>query len=247
MPDMSGKVALITGASRGIGRSIAMMFASTGINVVCVSRKADPLKKVVTEIQAAGGDALAISLDVSSLGDMTDGVKRGIEHYGNIHILVNNAAILRDKLILRMNEEDWDEVMAVNLKGYFNGVKAVTPYMIKNRYGRILNLTSVVAMTGNAGQANYAASKAGVIGLTKSAARELATRNITVNAIAPGYIDTVLTRGLSDKARESLISQIPMERIGKPEDVAHLALFLVSDGAGYITGQTLSVNGGLYM
>ncbi|MFQ6615901.1 MAG: 3-oxoacyl-[acyl-carrier-protein] reductase [Fidelibacterota bacterium] len=247
MPDASGKVAFITGASRGIGRSIARMFAHEGIKVICAARTAEPLQEVVDEIEASGGDALAVPLDVSSLDHVIQGIKRGVDHYGTIHILVNNAAVLRDKLILRMSEEDWDEVMAINLKGYFNGIKAVAPHMIKNRYGRILNLTSVVAMTGNAGQANYAASKAGVIGLTKSVARELASRNVTVNAIAPGYIDTVLTRGLSDKARRALISQIPMERIGEPDDVAHLALFLVSEGAGYITGQTLSVNGGLYM
>lgn len=223
------------------------MFAREGIQVICASRTEERLEAVADEIKASGGEAMAIPLDVSHLEEVARGVKRAVSAYGTIHILVNNAAILRDKLILRMNEEDWDDVMAVNLKGYFNTIKAVTPHMIKNRYGRILNVTSVVAMTGNAGQANYAASKAGVIGLTKSVARELATRNITVNAIAPGYIDTALTRGISEKAREALVSQIPMERIGKPEDVAHLALFLVSDEAGYITGQTLSVNGGLYM
>lgn len=247
MSELAGKVAFITGASRGIGKSIATLFAREGIKVICVSRSGAGLKEVVEEIEAAGGEALAVVLDVSSPDDVAQGVKQGIEQYGSIHILVNNAAILRDKLILRMSEQDWDEVMAVNLKGYFNGIKAVIPHMMKNRYGRILNLTSVVAMTGNAGQANYAASKAGVVGLTKSVARELASRNITVNAIAPGYIDTALTRDLSDKAREALVRQIPLERIGKPEDVAHLALFLVSDGAAYITGQTLSVNGGLYM
>ena len=178
--------------------------------------------------------------------DFQNSVKKATNELGSIDVLVNNAGITKDKLILRMTEDDWDLVQDVNLKGCFNGIKAVTPVMMKARKGRIINITSVVGLTGNAGQANYAASKAGIIGLTKSAAKELASRNISVNAIAPGYIETEMTEGLSESVRSDLLNQIPMGTIGKSEDVAHAALFLASNEAGYITGQVISVNGGLH-
>ncbi len=246
MPDLNGKIAFVTGASRGIGRAIAELFAANGVTVVCASRTVADLEIVVKNIEENGGKALVQQLDVSSMKDFQDAVKKISEELGGIDILVNNAGITRDKLMLRMSEDDWDMVQAVNLKGCFNGIKAVTLAMMKARKGRIINITSVVGLTGNAGQANYAASKAGIIGLTKSAAKELASRNICVNAIAPGYIDTEMTTELSETVRESLLDLIPLGTIGKPEDVAHVALFLASDEAGYITGEVISVNGGLH-
>ena len=247
MLDVKGKVALITGASRGIGRSIAELFGKNGIKVICASRTLEDLETVVSEIEAHGGEAMAFPLDVSKQDEFKACVKKGVERFGTIDILVNNAGIVRDKLLLRMSESDWDIVLNTNLKGCFNGVKAVIPIMIKNRSGRIINITSVVGICGNAGQTNYAASKAGIIGLTKSVAKEFASRNITSNAIAPGYIETDITVQLSDKVKQDLINQIPLGKIGSPEDIAHLALFLASEQAGYITGQTISVNGGLYI
>jgi len=246
MPDLNGKIAFVTGASKGIGRAIAELFAANGVTVVCASRTVADLEIVVKNIKENGGKALVQQLDVSSMKDFQDAAKKISEELGGIDILVNNAGITRDKLMLRISEEDWDMVQAVNLKGCFNGIKAVTLAMMKARKGRIINITSVVGLTGNAGQANYAASKAGIIGLTKSAAKELASRNISVNAIAPGYIDTEMTSELSETVRESLLDLIPMGTIGKPEDVAHVALFLASDEAGYITGEVISVNGGLH-
>ncbi len=207
----------------------------------------DDLEEVVGTIEEAGGEATAVPLDVTDFRKFESCVQQGIEKFGTVHILVNNAGIVRDKLILRMREEDWDEVIEVNLKGCFHGIRAVASAMIKNRYGRIINVTSLVGLTGNAGQSNYASSKAGIIGLTKSAARELASRNITVNAVAPGYIQTELTDRIPENVKEKLTSQIPLKRIGRPDDVADLVLFLASDEAGYITGQTISVNGGLHM
>lgn len=246
MPDLNGKVVFVTGASKGIGRAISEVFATNGATVVCASRTVADLEIVAHNIKENGGTAIVQQLDVSNMKDFQNSVKKATNELGSIDVLVNNAGITKDKLILRMSEDDWDLVQDVNLKGCFNGIKAVTPVMMKARKGRIINITSVVGLTGNAGQANYAASKAGIIGLTKSAAKELASRNISVNAIAPGYIETEMTEGLSESVRSDLLSQIPMGTIGKSEDVAHVALFLASDEAGYITGQVISVNGGLH-
>ena len=247
MPDSDGRVAFVTGASRGIGKAVARLFGSQGVKVVCASRTAADLERVVKDITDSGGEAMATPLDTADTSAFSAAVIQAAERFGPIHILVNNAGIVRDKLILRMSETDWDSVLDVNLKGYFNGIKAATPFMMKNRFGRIINITSVVGITGNAGQSNYAAAKAGAIGLTKSAAKELASRNITVNAIAPGYIETDMTGQLSEDVKNELTTQIPLKRIGSPDDVAQLVSFIASDEAGYITGQTISVNGGLYM
>ncbi len=239
--------AFITGASRGIGLAIAKLFASKGISVTCASRTAEALDEVVSEIRAGGGKAHAIPLDVSNLDDFSRVISESVDQFGGVDILINNAGIVKDNLLLRMKEDDWDSVIDINLKGSFNGIKAVTPLMMKQRSGRIVNITSVSGMMGNAGQANYSAAKAGMIGLTKTTARELASRNITVNAIAPGYIATDMTSKLNEKVKEDLIKHIPLRRIGEAEEIAETALFLCSDAAGYITGQTIAVNGGLYM
>ena len=239
--------AFITGASRGIGLAIAKLFASNGISVTCASRTAETLDEVVSEIRMSSGEAHAIPLDVSNMTDFSRAIAEAADKFGGIDILVNNAGIVKDNLLLRMKEDDWDSVIDINLKGSFNGIKAVTPLMIKQRSGRIINISSVSGMMGNAGQANYSAAKAGMIGLTKTTARELASRNITVNAIAPGYIATDMTSYLDEKVKEDLIKHIPLGRIGEADEVAKTALFLCSDSAGYITGQTIAVNGGLYM
>lgn len=247
MSETDSKVAFVTGASRGIGRAIATLFARKGLKVICASRSRKDLDAVVKDIEGQGGEAMVMPLDVSDFSAFESGIRQGIEEFGAIHILANNAGIVRDRLILRMRDDDWDDVLNVNLKGCFNGIKAVAPIMIRNRYGRIINITSLVGISGNAGQANYAASKAGIIGLTKSAAKELAPRSITVNAVAPGFISTDMTEQLPDKVKEQLVNQIPLKRIGTPDEVASLVLFLASDEARYITGQTVSINGGLYM
>ncbi len=247
MCNIFGKVAFITGAGQGIGKAIALRFSEEGIKVIVADINNSTCQAVADEINSSGGEALAIQLDVSDLESFTLAIKEGFEHFGSVDILVNNAGIVRDKLILRMTEDDWDIVQKVNLKGCFNGIKAVIPLMMKKRFGRIINIASVVALSGNPGQANYVASKAGIIGLTKSVAKELASRNITVNAVAPGYIGTDITAELSDKIKENLIQQIPLKKIGSPEDIAGAVLFLASEDASYITGQTISVNGGLYM
>lgn len=247
MFNISGKVAFITGAGQGIGKAIALRFSEEGVKVVIADINNSTCQAVADEINSSGGEAIAIQLDVSDLESFTLSIQEGFEHFGSVDILVNNAGIVRDKLILRMTEDDWDIVQRVNLKGCFNGIKAVIPLMMKKRFGRIINIASVVALSGNPGQANYVASKAGIIGLTKSVAKELASRNITVNAVAPGYIRTDITAGLSDKIKENLIQQIPLKKIGNPEDIAGAVLFLASEDASYITGQTISVNGGLYM
>lgn len=239
--------AFVTGASRGIGRAIAKLFASNGISVTCASRTIEALDEVVSEIRESGGEAHAIRLDVSDMSDFASAVAESAEKFGSVDILVNNAGIVKDNLLLRMKENDWDSVIDINLKGCFNGIKAVTPLMMKKRSGRIINLSSVSGMMGNAGQANYSAAKAGMIGLTKTTARELASRNITVNAIAPGYIATDMTSDLNDQVKEELINHIPLGRIGTADEIAETALFLCSAAAGYITGQTIAVNGGLYM
>ena len=241
------KSAFISGASKGIGLAIAKLFAKNDIIVTCASRTIEDLETVVSEIKRSGGKAQAIKLDVSNTIDFAQAANQTVEQYGKIDILVNNAGIVRDSLMIRMKEKDWDSVIDINLKGCFNGIKAVTPFMMKNRFGRIINVSSVSGIMGNAGQANYSASKAGVIGLTKTAAKEFASRGITVNAIAPGYIDTDMTSSLNEKLKEDLVKHIPLRRIGKVSEIAETVLFLSSNEAGYITGQTIAVNGGLYM
>ena len=244
---LSKKVAVVTGASRGIGRSMAETYARAGAHVICVSRNEDALNVVADGIKSNGGSASVTAINVSNLEEFQNLIKDTTDKYGSVDILVNNAGITRDTLIVRMSEEDWDTVIDVNLKGAFNGIKAVTRTMMKQRFGRIINISSVVGLTGNAGQVNYAASKAGLIGLTKATAKEIGSRGITVNCIAPGYIATDMTGQMDDKAKDLLISQIPLGRIGSPDDIAATALFLASDEAGYITGQTFTVDGGMVM
>ncbi len=245
---LAEKTALVTGASRGIGRATALELAKAGVKVaVNFAGNRAAAEEVVSTIEAAGGTAFLVQADVGDPAAVDTMVKAVVERFGKIDILVNNAGITRDNLIMRMKEEDWDAVMHTNLKGIFNCTKAVSKLMMKQRYGRIINMTSVVGVMGNAGQSNYAAAKAGVIGFTKSMAKELASRNITVNAVAPGYISTDMTANLSEQAKTDLQSQIPLQRLGNPEDVAAAILFLVSPSADYITGQTLHVDGGMVM
>ena len=243
MLDLNGRVALITGASRGIGKAIAEAFANAGAHVVCVSRSAADVQAVADTLP----NASAAACDVSSTAGFTDLINNIVGEHGRLDILVNNAGITRDGLIMRMKEDDWNMVLDINLKGAFNGIKAVTRTMMKQRSGRIINISSVVGLTGNAGQANYAASKAGLIGLTKSIAKELSSRGITVNCIAPGYIATDMTAELSDAVKVDIEKIIPLGRIGNPEDIANAVLFLASDEASYITGQTITVDGGIVM
>ena len=245
---LDGKVALVTGASRGIGRAIALKLASEGakvaINYAGNTAKAEAVK---AEIEAAGGEAMLVQADVSDAAQVDAMVKTVAEAFGTIDILVNNAGITRDGLLMRMKEEDFDAVLNTNLKGVFHCTKAVSRLMMKKRYGRIVNMASVVGLMGNAGQTNYAAAKAGVMGFSKSAARELASRGITVNTVAPGCINTDMTAVLPDKVKEGLLQSIPLQRIGEPEDVANAVLFLASDLAAYITGQNVDVDGGMVM
>ena len=247
MFDLTNKVAIITGASQGIGKGMAETFSKAGAHVACVSRNKDNLKSVADSLIKNGGVASFYTCDVSSLDAFQNTIKEIAENHGSVNILVNNAGVCKDKLIMRMSEDDWNKVININLNGAFNGIKAVSQIMIKQRSGRIINISSIVGLIGNPGQANYAASKAGLIGLSKSAAKELAPRGITVNAIAPGYIATDMTDQITDQAKESLITKIPLGRIGSPSDIAASALFLASDEAGYITGQTLTVDGGMVM
>ena len=245
---LDGKTALVTGASRGIGRAIAIRLASEGaavaINYAGNVKAAEEVKAV---IEAAGGRAMLVQADVADSTAVDAMIKAVIEAFGQIDILVNNAGIARDGLLMRMKEEDWDAVINTNLKGIFHCTKAVSKLMMKKRYGRIVNMASVVGLIGNAGQSNYAAAKAGVIGFSKSMARELASRGITVNMVAPGFIDTDMTAVLPDKVREAMVADIPLGKIGTPENVADAVVFLVSDQASYITGQTINVDGGMVM
>jgi 3-oxoacyl-[acyl-carrier protein] reductase len=244
---LNGQVAVITGASRGIGRAVALQLSQAGAAVVVTATTLEGAQRTADEIAAAGGKALAVKVDVSVAAEVEALFKEAVSAFGKVDILVNNAGITKDGLLLRMKESDWDAVIDVNLKGAFNCTREAAKLMSKARYGRIVNLSSVVGEMGNPGQANYCASKAGMIGLTKSVAKELARRNVTVNAVAPGFIETDMTQELSEKAKESLQEQIPMGRLGSGDDIAAAVLFLVSDGAAYITGHVLSVNGGMYM
>ena len=247
MFDLSGKVALVTGASRGIGCSIAKILAENGAHVVCISRNVSDVQSVADEITAAGGSATAVACDISDSDNVTKLIKETVVTHNHLDILVNNAGVTRDNLLIRMSEDDWNTVLNINLKAAFIAIKAAARAMIKQRKGRIINISSIVGLMGNAGQVNYAASKAGLIGLTKSTARELAPRGITANCIAPGYIATDMTNELGNEVQQSLNEKIPLGRIGQVEDIAYAVTFLASDEAEYITGQTLTIDGGMVM
>jgi 3-oxoacyl-[acyl-carrier protein] reductase len=247
MSILAGRIALVTGASQGIGRACALELARAGASVALAARNLDKLAEVAAEITAAGGTAHAFALDVASEESIKECAKAVIAHFGAINILVNNAGITRDILALRMKRKDWDDVLTTNLTGAFLMSQAVMSQMVKNRWGRIINITSVVGEAGQAGQANYAASKAGLIGLTKALARELASRTITVNAVAPGFIETAMTSILTEDQKAAMNHNVPMGRVGTDVEVAHAVAFLASEEASYITGHTLDVNGGMYM
>lgn len=243
---LEGKVALVTGAAKGIGRAIALALAAEGaVVVVNYNGSKERAERVVEEIKALGTNGMTYQCNVANTAAADVMVKEVIKTYGHLDILVNNAGITRDNLIMKMSEEDFDAVISANLKGCFNTIKAVSRQMLRQRQGRIINIASVSGILGNAGQANYAASKAGIIGLTKTMARELASRGITVNAIAPGFVDTDMTQVLSDSVKEAAVAQIPLKRFGKPEDIADMAVYLASEKASYITGQIISVDGGM--
>jgi 3-oxoacyl-[acyl-carrier protein] reductase len=241
------KVAVVTGASRGIGRSISLALAAEGAKIVAVDLGLEETEKVAQEIRALGAEALVVQGNVTVAADAERMIDMAVEKFGRVDILVNNAGITRDGLLLRMKDEDWDAVLSVNLKGAFICSRAAAKVMAKQRSGRIINIASVVGQMGNAGQANYCASKAGLIGLTKSNARELAKRNVTVNAVAPGFIATAMTDSLPEKVRQELAAQIPLERLGSADDIANAVVFLAAERSGYITGQVIGVNGGMYM
>ena len=247
MFNLQGQIALVTGGSQGIGRAAALALAELGADVAIMARSADKCEAVAAEVRALGRRAIAVPGDMGSAEQIKAAVEKTVAELGQISILVNNAAITRDGLLLRMKRDDWNEVIETNLTGVFLMIQQVLPQMTKARRGRIINLTSVVAQSGNVGQANYIAAKAGVIGLTKAVAREYGSRNITVNAIAPGYIETPMTAGLPDAVKQSMLDQIPLKRPGHDQDVASAVAFLASDEAGYITGQVINVNGGMYM
>ena len=244
---LADKVAVVTGAGRGIGRAVALAYARMGADVACVSRTEENSAKVAAEVEALGRKAWALAVDVSDTAAVDAAAKEILESAGRVDILVNNAGVTRDNLLMRMSEEEWDTVINTNLKGAFNFTKALTRPFIKQRSGRIINIASVIGLIGNAGQSNYAASKAALIGFTKSVAKELAPRGITANAIAPGFIETDMTAALDDKVRESIIGNVPLGRFGSPDDIAHAAVFLAMEPSGYITGQVLTVDGGMVM
>jgi 3-oxoacyl-[acyl-carrier protein] reductase len=247
MSTLEGRVALVTGASQGIGRACALMLAERGATVALAARNEAKLAEVAAEIAAAGGKAQVFTLDLSSEESIKECAKAVIAGLGKVDILVNNGGITRDILAMRMKKKDWDDVLATNLTGAFLMSQAVMQSMLKTRWGRVINITSVVGETGQAGQANYAASKAGLIGLTKSLARELGSRTITVNAVAPGYIETAMTAVLTEEQKAAMTSQVPLGRPGTDKDIAAAVAFLASEEASYITGHTLDVNGGMYM
>ncbi len=245
--DFKGKVAIVTGGGRGIGREISILLASLGAHVIVADIAEGDSPTTMEEIQNKGHSAQFFKMDVSKYEEVSSIVKDVIKQCGTVDILINNAGITRDNLMMRLKEEDWDQVLVVNLKGAFNMSKAILPSMLKARKGRIINISSVIGMMGNPGQTNYAASKAGLIGLTKAIAREVASRGITVNAVAPGYIDTEMTKAIPEEVKKKLIELIPAGRLGTTRDVANGILFLCSEEADYITGQVLSINGGMYM
>lgn len=244
---LSGKIALVTGAAQGIGREIAFALATDGADVAICDVNLEAAQKTAAEIEGRGKKSLAIKANVASSADVTAMIEQVVEKFGRIDILVNNAGITRDGLILRMKDEDWDLVLSINLKGAFLCTKSALKYMAKQRSGTIINIASIVGVMGNAGQANYVASKAGLIGLTKTIAREYANRGITANAVAPGFIETAMTQALPENVRQELAKQIPMGKLGTPEDVANAVRFLASPWASYISGQVVHVNGGMYM
>jgi 3-oxoacyl-[acyl-carrier protein] reductase len=247
MLSVQGRIALVTGASQGIGRACALELAAAGATVALAARNAGKLAEAVKEIEAAGGQAAAFALDLSSEESIKSAAKEVLAKFGKVEILVNNAGITRDGLMLRMKRADWDDILATNLTGAFLLTQALLSPMLKNRWGRIIQISSVVGRTGQAGQVNYAASKAGLIGMTRAMAREVASRGITVNAVAPGYIETPMTAELSGEQRAAMLAQVPLGRPGTDRDVAQAVAFLASDAAAYITGHVLDVNGGLFM
>jgi 3-oxoacyl-[acyl-carrier protein] reductase len=247
MAGVEGRVALVTGASQGIGRACAIELARAGAKVALCARNVEKLQEVAKEIAANGGESDAIKMDVANEEEIKAGVKAAIGRFGKVDILVNNAGITRDQLVMRMKRADWDDVINTNLTGPFLLIQAVIGSMLKQRWGRIINVTSIFGQIGQAGQANYASSKAGLIGLTMAVAREVATRNITVNAVAPGWIETAMTKVLSDELKETMAKSVPLGRTGTDLDVAHAVKFLASEEAGYITGEVLKVNGGILM
>ncbi len=247
MIELAGKVALITGASQGIGRACALALAQEGVTVALAARNQDKLTEVAREIACANSEAEAFPLDITDETSIKECARAVLAKYGHIDILVNNAGVTRDMLLLRMKRADWDAVLATNLTGAFLMTQAVLSSMMKSRWGRIINIASVVAESGQAGQANYAASKAGLIGFTKSVAREMASRNITANVVAPGMVDTAMTAVLDDKQKQAMMQMIPLGRAGTDQEIAHAVAFLASEKAAYITGHTLDVNGGLHM
>tara|TARA_B100000315_G_scaffold242949_1_gene265758 strand:- start:554 stop:1297 length:744 start_codon:yes stop_codon:yes gene_type:complete len=244
---LKGQTAVVTGGARGIGKEIALALARDGANIVIADLTAKESEETAEEIKKLSCKALIQKVDVSKTADVEDMVQNTIKEFKTLDILINNAGVTRDTLIVRMKQEDWDFVLKVNLTGTFNCTKAAAKYMMKQRKGKIVNIASIVGVMGNAGQANYSASKAGIIGLTKTSARELASRNITVNAVAPGFIDTEMTQSLNENIKQELKEHIPMGKLGRPEDIANCVKFLVSDSASYITGQVIHVNGGMLM
>jgi 3-oxoacyl-[acyl-carrier protein] reductase len=244
---LKDRVAFVTGASQGIGRACGLELAKAGARVVAAARQLDKLSELAGEIRSVGGEAAAVELDLRSPESIKAAVAQAREVYGGIDILVNNAGITRDGLAMRMSAAHWSEVLETNLTGSFQVIQAVLPGMVKNRWGRIINISSVVGLTGNPGQANYVASKSGLIGLTKALAQEVGSRNITVNAVAPGFIDTAMTQALDQKVRDKILAAIPLGRMGSAEEIAHAVAFLAGDQASYITGHVLNVNGGMYM
>jgi 3-oxoacyl-[acyl-carrier protein] reductase len=247
MSGLDGRIALVTGASQGIGRACALALAEAGATVALAARNEAKLAEVAAEIEAAGGKAAAFALDVANEDSIKAGAKAILERFGKVEILVNNAGITRDGLVLRMKRADWDDVLATNLTGAFLLTQALLSAMLRNRWGRIINISSVVGRTGQAGQVNYAATKAGLIGMTRSLAREVASRGVTVNAVAPGYIATPMTAVLDEKQTAAMIAQIPLGRAGTDADIAQAVVYLASEGAGYVTGHVLDVNGGMFM